>query len=168
MPAPHDETVTGAWRFSMKSLLLLPIISLVFIYIVCSILDEGSSARGVGHANFTLRFIILDSATNTPVAGTSVSLYDPDNQLDPPRRAESSDSGEIELTWNTNFYLVGGSRLRNGKALVPLSKWCFAVSAQGYQPARYWLSEFTGRMHDLERSPGPAPIVVRLNRAGTQ
>jgi hypothetical protein len=64
------------------------------------------------------------------------------------------------LTREFPFYFNGGNRFRKGQSLVTFQNLCFEVSAKGYKPARYWLSQFAGRAHDLELSqPVPAAMV---------
>jgi hypothetical protein len=54
----------------MKTLVLLPVYSVVPIGGLFLLGDSGQIARGTGVANVTLHFVVIDSATNSPVSAT--------------------------------------------------------------------------------------------------
>jgi hypothetical protein len=149
----------------MKTLMLLPVVSVVLILGLYSILAESDQvARGIGFKNITLQFVVLDSATSSPIPGAVVGLYDAEGERSIIQRSETLALGTAGLTRQFPFYFTGRSRSHRAKALVVFDSLCFEVSAPGYQLAHYWLSQFTGRTHDLELSK-PIPVaVVKLGR----
>jgi hypothetical protein len=148
----------------MKTLMLLPVYSTLLmlgLYVILAVSDQ--EARGIGFANITLQFVVLDSATSSPIPGAVVGLYDADERTII-QRAETSTRGKAALTRQFPFYFSGRTRSHRAKALVPFESLCFEVSAPGYKPAHCWLSQFAGRTHGLELSK-PIPIaVVKMDR----
>jgi hypothetical protein len=164
MPTARDRKLLGTWQFSMKTLVLLPLYSTVLMLGLYSILAvSDQEAQGIGFKDITLQFVVLDSATSSPIPGAVVGLYDADERTII-QKAETSTQGKAALTRQFPFYFSGRTRSHRAKALVPFEPLCFEVSAPGYKPAHYWLSQFTGRAHDLELSK-PIPVaVVEIDR----
>jgi hypothetical protein len=164
MITARDRKPRGPWQFSMKTLMLLPVYSIVLglgFYGIFTASDQ--EALGIGFASITLNFVVLDSATSSLIPGAVVGLYDAD-QRTIIQRAATSTRGKAALTRQFPFYFSGKTRSHRAKALVPFEPLCFEVSAPGYKPAHYWLSQFTGRTHDLELSK-PIPVaVVKIDR----
>lgn len=156
------------WQFSMRTLVLLPVYSIVLALGVFVLLGGlGGAARGIGHTSLTLRFVALDSATRSPIRAAVVSLYHADiRQV--AERAETSALGEAGITQGFPFVFSEGTPFRADQSLVRFDSLCFEVSAPGYKPARYWLSQFTGRSHDLQRSTSPPVARVTLDRLETR
>jgi hypothetical protein len=150
----------------MSTLALLPVHSIPLIGGFFLLLDSGSSARGVGFSNITLHFVVIDSATNSPVSRAVVGLYDADERS-VTQRAETSPAGRAEIMRHVAFAFTGGSLLRRYQATVCFDALCFEISARGYKPARYWLAPFTGRIHDLNGSQPIPTTVVSLDRLDT-
>jgi hypothetical protein len=149
------------WQFSMKTLMLLPVYSIVLMVGVTLFL--GGQARGIGSKKITLQFVVLDSATSSPIPGATVGLYDADEQLIL-QSTQTSTQGEAQLTGSFWFYFSGETLFSKAQAVVNFENLCFEVSAQGYKPGRYWLSQFAGRTHDLELSQ-PVPVaMVKIDR----
>lgn len=169
MPDPRAGTPRRLGPLSMMTLALLAFhaASLIFLLFVVFRGGPRGGIRGIGHADLTLRFVVLDSATSRPIPGAAVGLYEADH-FAIIERAETSTSGVAELTRNIPFYLSSDPPPRKTRAIVHLEGFCFEVSAPGYRPARHWLSQFTGQMHDLELAKPVPAATVRLDRIGDQ
>jgi hypothetical protein len=166
MPAPSVGSHHRPWQFSIRTLVLLPVYSVPLIGGLLLLLDSGSSARGIGFTNITIHFVVLDSTTRSPVSEAVVGLYDAD-QRSVTESAETSPLGKAKILRDVAFAFTGGSLLRRSKATVNFDALCFEVSAQGYKPARYWLAQFTGGLHDLNSSKPIPTAVVKLDRLET-
>lgn len=153
------------WQFTMKTLVLLPVYSLLVMVGFCAILAVlGGEARGIGFPSITLDFVAVDSATLSPISGAVVTVYEPDHPRAVIQKAATSSIGKAVVTREFPCYISGGTPFRRAKALVYFDPLCFEVSAPGYKPVRCWLTQFTGRIHDLERSK-PRPVAkVTLDR----
>jgi hypothetical protein len=162
MPASNDRQTRRPWQFSMKTLILLPVYSIILMVGILPFF-LGGEARGIGSKNIALQFVVLDSATSSPIPGATVGLYDADEGLIL-QSAETSTLGKARLTREFRFYFHGGTLIRKAQALVIFENLCFEVSAEGYKPARHWLSQFSGRTHDLELSKPVPVVVVKIDR----
>jgi hypothetical protein len=112
----------------MKTLMLLPVCSVVLTIGVYSILAVSDQvARGIGFKNITLQFVVLDSATSSPIPGAVVGLYDAEGERSIIQRAETSTLGTTKLTRQFPFYFTGRSRSHGANALVVCDSLCFEV-----------------------------------------
>jgi hypothetical protein len=148
----------------MKTLILLPVYSIILMggWIVLS--GGLTEARGIGHTNVTLHFVVLDAVTSSPIPAAVVSLYEADRPWTITEQTETSTLGKAEITRQFAFYFNGGSLLHRGTSLVNFGDRNVEVSAHGYKPSRCWLPKYTGRRYDLELSPPEPFAVVRLER----
>jgi hypothetical protein len=162
MSARRDGPARRPWQFSMRAILLVPVVSALLMAGV--LLYPDTMALGIGWKSIALRFDVLDSATLAPVSGALVTFYDAE---DPgglrTERTETSRSGNAAFTRDFRFY-SSRSRRQGTRAIVHLESWCVEVSAPGYRTTRFWLAQFTGSAHDLERSALAPPIQVKLER----
>jgi hypothetical protein len=167
MRTAHDQKFLRPWQFSMKTLVLLPVYSVIYASLLLTLSGGWTEARGIGHTSITLYFVVLDSATSSPVPGAVVGLYDANVRLIL-EKAETSTLGKGQITRDFRFYFSGGNLFQRTRSIVWFGDLCFEVSAPGYKPPGYWLSQFTGQRHDLELST-PSPIaIVKLDRLETR
>jgi hypothetical protein len=156
----------GRWQFSMRTLVLLPVVSALLMAGVLQYPD--TMALGIGFKSITLQFDVVDSATLSPVPGAVVTLYEAEDPSGSrTERAGTSNSGNAAFTRDFPFYYSSGRR-QGTKAIVHLDSLCFEVSAPGYRPARFWLAQYTGPAHDLECSDLAPRIQVKLERIDTR
>src|SRR4051812_33180887 len=73
MSDPRDRGPRRPWQFSIKTLMLLPVILTFFVFLL-----SMQHTYGVGHTTITLHFVVLDEATSVPIPGSVVALYNPD------------------------------------------------------------------------------------------
>jgi hypothetical protein len=151
----------------MKTLILLPVYATLLMGGLFVLSGGFPEARGIGHTNVTLHFVVLDASTSAPIPAAVVRLYEADPPWTITDQAETSTLGKAEITRQFSFYFSGGSLLHRGTSLVPFDGWNVEVSAQGYKPSRCWLPQYAGRQYDLELSPPEPTAVVRLDRLDT-
>jgi hypothetical protein len=165
MPSQIDGTHRRPWQFSMRTLVLSPVYSVLLIGGFYLLGGTWPVARGIGFADITLHFVVIDSATNSPVSGAVVELYNPEGEGSMIQTVKTSPPGTARVVMqDVPFELTGGRFLERDQAVVRFDELCFEISAPGYKPARYWLAHFAGRLHDLNSSSPIPTVVVKLDR----
>jgi hypothetical protein len=163
MRTARDQKLLRPWQFSMKTLVLLPVYSVTCVAVLLAFSCPRTKSLGIGHTSITLHFVVLDSATSSPIPGAALGLYDAD-LLSILEKAETSGLGKSQITRDFSFSFIGGDRFQRDRSIVHFENLCVEVSAQGYKPSRFWLSQLIGRTHDLELSAPVPTAVVKMDR----
>ncbi len=166
MPTKFSAGPRRRRQFSMRSLLLLSLCSTALIAGLLGLSGWPHTAGGIGQADITLHFVVVDTVASAPIPGAVVRLYEADPPWTVTDRARASALGQAEITRRFALYFRTGSFLERGESIVHFDNWNVEVSAEGYKATRCWLPCYTGRVYDLDRSPPELTVVVKLKRLG--
>lgn len=120
-------------------------------------------ARWSGHRTVTLRFLVSDESSGTPIGGASVQLLD---WIDIPNpqtmaAARTLDDGIAEVTFS--FPSGGASGLFRDTAFVFFGEHGIRVAAREYSTVQTPLVAFVGKWREFDDLPPPL-VKIQLRR----
>ncbi len=148
-------------RFSLKTLLAMPIAVGFLVFGVLWIRENDATEEGHGHREKQiLEFVVLDARTHAPVNGATVLVQGPAEYVCPPTAVAGNTECVVEVFCESISYPLKGSEIHHmGRPFFQAK-----VSADGYRE--------TFLLFEIEPGFGPEAsrhkTVISLARAGKE